>query len=220
MARWHMCFSKHFQDFSAAPGTSFRDAARDAPDGWIQVADDIRVTDVGQRYARALFELAEEAKATAAVERDLLALKAMAADSKDLRVLLASPSFSAEDKAAGLAGIAAKAKFHAITRKFLGLLSANRRADALVQVIDCFRKISAEQRGVVSAEIVTALPLSAAQAKGVASALSAALGKDPEISTRVDPALLGGIKVRVGSRLFDASLKSKLDSLKFALKRA
>jgi len=68
-----MCFSKHFQDFSAAPGTHFRDAARDAPDGWIQVADDIRVTDVGQRYARALFELAEEAKATAAVERDLVA---------------------------------------------------------------------------------------------------------------------------------------------------
>ena len=215
-----MCFSKHFQDFSAAPGRLFRDAARDAPDGWIQVADDIRVTDVGQRYARALFELAEEAKATAAVERDLVALKAMAADSKDLRVLLGSPSFSAEAKAAGLAGLAAKAKFHALTRKFLGLLSANRRADALLTVIDCFRKISADSRGVVSAEIVTALPLSAAQAKGVASALRTALGKDPEISTRVDPAILGGIKVRVGSRLFDASLKSKLDSLKFALKRA
>jgi len=121
---------------------------------------------------------------------------------------------------AGLAGIAAKAKFHALTRKFLGLLSANRRADALIHVVDCFRKISAEKRGVVSAEIVTALPLSAAQAKGVASALRTALGKDPEISTRVDAAILGGIKVRVGSRLFDASLKSKLDSLKFALKRA
>lgn len=215
-----MCFSKHFQDFSAAPGMHFRDAARDAPDGWIQVADDIRVTDVGQRYARALFELAEEAKATAAVERDLVALKAMVADSKDLRVLLHSPSFSAENKGAGLAGIAAKAKFHAITGKFLGLLSANRRANALVDVIDSFRKLSANARGVVSAEVVTAQPLSAAQAKGVAAALRTALGKDPEISTRVDPAILGGIKVRVGSRLFDASLKSKLDSLKFALKRA
>ena len=74
--------------------------------------------------------------------------------------------------------------------------------------------------GVVAAEVVTALPLSAAQTKGIASALRTALGKDPEISTRVDPAILGGIKVRVGSRLFDASLKSKLDSLKFALKRA
>jgi F-type H+-transporting ATPase subunit delta len=184
------------------------------------VADDIRVTDVGQRYARALFELAEEAKATAAVERDLVALKAMVAESKDLRVLLHSPSFSAESKGAGLAGLAAKAKFHAITAKFLGLLSANRRANALLDVIDSFRKLSANARGVVSAEVVTAQPLSAAQAKGVAAALRTALGKDPEISTRVDPAILGGIKVRVGSRLFDASLKSKLDSLKFALKRA
>lgn len=184
------------------------------------MADDIKATDVGQRYARALFDLAEEAKATAAVERDLVALKEMVAGSKDLRVLLESPSFSAEDKGAGLAGIAAKAKFHAITRKFLGLLSANRRAGALVEVIGGFRKLSAEKRGVVSAEVVTAVPLSAAQSKGVASALRTALGKDPEISTRVDPAILGGIKVRVGSRLFDASLKSKLDSLKFALKRA
>ena len=184
------------------------------------MADDIKVTDVGQRYARALFELAEDANATAAVERDLVALKGMYAESKDLRVLLDSPSFSSEDKGAGLAGIATKAKFHAITRKFLGLLAANRRANALVQVISGFQKLSADKRGVVSAEVVTALPLSAAQAKGVAAALRTALGKDPEISTRVDPAILGGIKVRVGSRLFDASLKSKLDSLKFALKRA
>ena len=72
----------------------------------------------------------------------------------------------------------------------------------------------------VAAEVVTALPLSSAQEKGVAAALRQALGKDPEISTRVDPSILGGIKVRVGSRLFDASLKSRLDSLKFALKRA
>ncbi len=184
------------------------------------MADDIKVTDVGQRYARALFELAEDAKAVVAVERDLVSLKAMYADSKDLRVLLDSPAFGSEAKGAGLAAIAVKAKFHAITRKFLGLLAANRRANALVQVIDSFRKLSADKRGVVTAEVVSALPLSAAQAKGVAAALRTALGKDPEISTRVDPAILGGIKVRVGSRLFDASLKSKLDSLKFALKRA
>jgi F-type H+-transporting ATPase subunit delta len=73
---------------------------------------------------------------------------------------------------------------------------------------------------VVSAQVVTAVPLSAEQTRGLASALRLSLGKDPEIETRVDPAILGGVKVRVGSRLFDASLKSKLDSLKFALKRA
>ncbi|HEY9217594.1 MAG TPA: F0F1 ATP synthase subunit delta, partial [Phenylobacterium sp.] len=74
--------------------------------------------------------------------------------------------------------------------------------------------------GTVAAEVVTALPLSPAQAQGVAAALRSALGRDPEISTRVDPAILGGIRVKVGSRLFDASLKSKLDQMKFALKRA
>jgi F-type H+-transporting ATPase subunit delta len=87
-------------------------------------------------------------------------------------------------------------------------------------VIDDFVRLASEARGEVQAQVTTALPLTAAQAKGVAQALRQALGKDPQIETRVDPALLGGIKVRVGSRLFDASLRSKLDSLKFALKRA
>jgi F-type H+-transporting ATPase subunit delta len=142
------------------------------------------------------------------------------AESKDLRVLVGSPAFSAEDKAKGLAAVAAKAKFNATTRKFLGLLSTNGRAAALPSVIAGFEDLSAKARGAVSAQVTTAIPLSAAQSKGVAAALRQALGKDPEIETRVDPAILGGIKVRVGSRLFDASLKSKLDSLKFALKRA
>ena len=72
----------------------------------------------------------------------------------------------------------------------------------------------------MSAEVITAVPLDAAQIDGLKTALRASLGKDPEITTRVDPAILGGVKVRVGSRLYDASLKSRLDSLKFALKRA
>ncbi len=83
-----------------------------------------------------------------------------------------------------------------------------------------FERLAAAHRGAVAAEVVTALPLTAAQLEGVAAALRQALGKDPELTARVDPAILGGLKVRVGSRLFDASLKSRLDSLKFALKRA
>ena len=184
------------------------------------MADDTKATDVGQRYARALFELAEEARSTAAVEADLVSLKKAWGESADLRRLLTSPTFTADEKGAGLGAIADKAKLNAVTRKFIGLLSANRRTAALPDVINAFIKLSADKRGVVAAEVTTALPLSPAQSKGLAAALRQALGKDPEISTRVDPAILGGIKVRVGSRLFDASLKSKLDSLKFALKRA
>jgi F-type H+-transporting ATPase subunit delta len=184
------------------------------------VADDSNLSNVGSRYAQALFDLANDQKQIAAVQADLNSLRKAIAESKDLRTLLASPAFSSEDKAKGLAGIAAKGQFNPTTRKFLGLLASNGRALVLSDVIAGFARLSAEARGAVSAEVVTALPLTAAQSKGVAAALRQTLGKDPEITTRVDPAILGGIKVKVGSRLFDASLKSKLDALKFALKRA
>jgi F-type H+-transporting ATPase subunit delta len=184
------------------------------------VADDSQASNVGGRYAQALFDLANDDKQVAAVEADLKSLKAALADSRDLRVLLGSPTFGEDDKGKGLAAIAAAAKFSPTTKKFLGLLSANGRTAALPAVIAAFERLAAEARGAISAQVTTALPLTAAQSKGVAAALRQALGKDPEIETRVDPAILGGIKVQVGSRLFDASLKSKLDSLKFALKRA
>jgi F-type H+-transporting ATPase subunit delta len=165
------------------------------------VADDSKVSNVGERYAQALFDLATDEGSTAAVEANLKSLKGALAESRELKTLVGSPAFSAEDKAKGLAAIAARAGFHATTAKFLGLLAAN-------------------GRGVVAAKVTTATALTAAQSKGVAAALRQALGKDPEIETRVDPSILGGIKVQVGSRLFDASLRAKLDSLKFALKRA
>jgi F-type H+-transporting ATPase subunit delta len=184
------------------------------------VADDSKASNVGERYAQALFDLANETKQLAAVEADLKSLKTALAESRDLRVLVASPAFSAEDKGKGLVAIAVKAKFNMTTIKFLGLLTTNGRAAFLPSIITSFQAMAAKARGAVSAQVTTALPLSAAQSKGLAAALRLSLGKDPEIETRVDPAILGGIKVQVGSRLFDASLKSKLDSLKFALKRA
>lgn len=184
------------------------------------MADDSKATDVSARYALALFELAKDAGEIAAVETDLKALKAMSAESADLRNVMVSPVFNADAKARVLAALAERGEFHAITRKFLGFLAAQRRVGALAAVIRSFEALSAAHRGVVSAQVTTAVPLTAAQAKGLQAALRLSLGKDPEIETRVDPAILGGLKVRVGSRLFDASLKSKLDSLKFALKRA
>jgi F-type H+-transporting ATPase subunit delta len=184
------------------------------------VADDSKASDVGDRYALALFDLAKDEGSLPPVEADLKSLKTMRAESRDLATLLSSPGFSAQDKAAGLAGIAERAGFHATTKKFLGLVAANGRASALPSIIASFERRSAAARGAVSAEVTTAQPLSAAQTQSLAAALRQALGKDPEIETKVDPALLGGLKVKVGSRLYDASLKSKLDQLKFALKRA
>ncbi len=184
------------------------------------MADDSRASDVGARYAQALFDLAVETGALLSVEADLKSLEAMVAASADLRVLLSSPRFDAADKATGLAALADAAGLGDTTRKFLGLLAANRRTLALGEVIKAFKALAAARRGSVSAKVVTAVPLTDAQTASLAAALRTALGKDPEIETLVDPAILGGVKVRVGSRLYDASLKSKLDSLKFALKRA
>ena len=184
------------------------------------MADDSKLSNVGGRYAQALFDLASEQNQLAAIEADVKSLKTALAESRDLKVLVASPAFSAEDKGRALGAIAAKAKFNPTTAKFLGLLSANGRVAALPATLTAFQALAAKARGAVSAQVTTALPLTAAQSKGLAAALRQSLGKDPEIETRVDPAILGGIKVQVGSRLFDASLKSKLDSLKFALKRA
>jgi F-type H+-transporting ATPase subunit delta len=155
-----------------------------------------------------------------AVETDLKSLKAMHADSADLRTLMSSPAFDAEQKGKGLAAVATAADFRATTQKFLGLVAANRRAAALPDMISAFERLAAADRGAISAQVTTALPLTPAQTKALAAALRTALGKDPEIETRVEPAILGGLKVRVGSRLYDASLKSRLDSMKFALKRA
>jgi F-type H+-transporting ATPase subunit delta len=184
------------------------------------VADDSKATDVGARYAQALFELAKDQGEVAAVGSDLKSLKSMCADSADLRTLIFSPAFGAEEKGKGLLAVAEAAKLSATTTKFLGLLAANRRASALLAIITGFESLAAADRGAVSAEVTTAIALTEAQTKSLASALRLALGKDPEIETRVDPAILGGVKVRVGSRLYDASLKSRLNSLKFALKRA
>jgi F-type H+-transporting ATPase subunit delta len=175
---------------------------------------------VGARYAQALFELAVEGRVLEAVEADLKGFTELLRQSPDLRRLLASPRFGAEEKGKGLAAVAERAKVQPLTAKFFGLLAANRRTNALTNIIAAFQRLVATRRGLVSAHVTTAIPLTDAQTAALKFALRQAIGKDPEIEARVDPAILGGVKVRVGSRLYDASLKSKLDSLKYALKRA
>jgi len=186
----------------------------------VQVADDSLASDVAARYARALFDLAVETDGLNAVETDLKSLKSMIESSADLRGVLVSPRHTAEEKARSLTVIGDRAGLGPTSQKFLGLLAANRRTAILRDVIVAFDRLVAARRGRVSALVTTAVALTTAQSDSLAAALRAALGKDPQIESRVDPAILGGVKVRVGSRLYDASLKSKLDSLKFALKRA
>ncbi len=184
------------------------------------MADEFRTTEVGDRYAQALFDLAVETGAIDAVRADLKSLRAAHGESADLRRLLSSPVLKAGDQARGLLAIGDKAGFNRTTRNFLGLLAQNGRARDLMAVSAGFERLYAIRTGAVSAEVVSASPLSAAQTAAILKALRAALGKDPEVTARVDPSILGGLKIKVGSKLFDASLKTKLDQMKFALKRA
>ena len=184
------------------------------------MAEDLKAADVGARYAQALFDLAKETGSMAAVEADLRALKAMRAESRELRTLMSSPIYSSEDKGKVLVALAVKAGFSMNTAKFLGLMTSNGRSAAIGSAIERYLTLAADERGAIAAEVITAVPLSATQQKSLKAALAQSLGRDPELETRVDPSILGGLKVRVGSRLYDASLRSKLDSLRFALKRA
>jgi F-type H+-transporting ATPase subunit delta len=184
------------------------------------VADDFRTTEVGDRYAQALFDLALETGRLDAVRADLKSLKAAWGESADLRRLALSPVISADDQGKGLVAVASSARFDQTTINFLGLLSQNGRAKDLPAVIAGFEARYAKHTGVVAAEVVSAQPLDARQVAAITAALSGSLGKAPELTTRVDPSILGGLKIKVGSKLFDASLKTKLDQMKFALKRA
>ncbi|CAN5148164.1 F0F1 ATP synthase subunit delta [soil metagenome] len=176
--------------------------------------------DVGARYAQALFDLADDKQIVAVVEQDVKSLKAMSAESPDLRRLIASPTYAAEDKGKALLALAAQAKFNGVTKKFIGLLAANNRVAALPAAIRAFEALAAARRGSVAAEVTSAVPLSKDQLSGLSKSLRQVLGKDPELSIKVDPTILGGLKVKVGSRLYDSSLRSRLDNLKHALKRA
>lgn len=178
------------------------------------------MADVGARYAQALFELADEAGALGPVESDLKSFRGLMGESPDFRRMVTSPTITSEDKGKALAAIADRGKAHPLTRNILGLLAANGRVSVLPALSTAFEKLAAARRGAVAAEVTSAIKLSAAEQKSIAAALKQAFGKDPEITTTVDPAILGGLKVKVGSKLFDASLKSRLDQLKFALKRA
>lgn len=173
---------------------------------------------IADRYSAALFALAEEKAAAQAVETDLKALKAMLAESADLRRLVSSPVITRRDQGAAIVALAEKAGWHEITRNLLGLLAKNRRLFTISGVIDAFLARLAAQRGEVTAEVATAKALTAAQKKSLAAALKKAVGKDVTLDVTVDPSLLGGLIAKVGSKMVDSSLKTKLQQLTLALK--
>lgn len=176
------------------------------------------VSGISGRYAVALFELALENKALKAVESDLANLKELLAESADLRELVSSPLYSRDAQSKGVQGVADAAKLSDLTVKFLGVLAANRRLGAIAAMIGDFEKLVAHHKGEVSAEVVSAHALTKTQLTALKKQLKAAIGRDVAIDASVDETLLGGLRVKVGSRMVDSSLKTKLDNLAIAMK--
>ena len=172
------------------------------------------------RYAQALLDLAEEAKSLPRVEKDLKSFNKMYASSPDLKRLAESPVYTTEDKVAALTAVAKKAKLSALTQQFIGIVAENRRAGDLPGIISAFNDMVARRRGSQVAKVTSAAKLTAAQLSAIKAQLKKSLGRPVDIETSVDPDLLGGFVVRIGSRLYDSSLKTKLEDLRLALKEA
>jgi F-type H+-transporting ATPase subunit delta len=172
------------------------------------------------RYAAALFELADEGDTLDAVAGDLGNLRSLLGESADLGRLIRSPVLSREEQGRAITAVAERAGFHELTVRFLGLLAQKRRLFVLPEIIAAYETMLAHQKGEVSAELVSAVALSDDQARAVQEQLSAALGQSVTLARAVDPSLLGGLVVRVGSRMIDASLRTKLQRLELAMKGA
>lgn len=180
--------------------------------------DDTITGGVAGRYASALFELAEEANQVRQVERDLAALQGMLDASADLKRMVRSPVFSSEEQGRAIAAVAEKADLAPLVVNFLKVLARNRRLFALRDMIRTFLALAARQRGEVNAEVASAHPLKDEQLAALKETLRASAGKDVQLVTKVDPTLLGGLIVKMGSRMIDSSLRTKLTSLKTAMK--
>lgn len=182
------------------------------------MAETTLVSGIAGRYATALFDLARDAGQLDAVAKDLGALAGMLAESRDLVRLVRSPVFSREDQAKAIAAVAEKAGLGDLVRRFLGVVAGNRRLFALSDIIASFKTLLSHHRGETVADVVSAVPLNDAQLAQIKSSLSTASAGNVVINAKVDPSLIGGLIVKFGSRMIDASIQTKLNSLKTAMK--
>lgn len=173
-----------------------------------------------QRYARALFELAQDNGKLADVNRDFAAFSEMVRENGDLASMIASPAFGRESKRDALVAIADAAGFTPIMKNFLGVMAENGRARELPSAQRAFDLLYASQRGIKRAVARTAKPMSASQRERLEGILAKAVGGDVELTEEVDESLIGGIQLRVGSTLVDASIAAKLDRMNSAMKGA
>ena len=176
------------------------------------------ISGVAERYASSLFEVALETGKVDAIGAALDGFQALIDESADLKRLVLSPVFTAEDQTNALVALAQKAGLDALVTNFLKVVAGNRRLFALPGMIKAYRQIAAAHRGEVTADVTSAHALTAEQDSELKAALKGVTGKDVTLAVTVDPSILGGLIVKVGSRQIDTSLRTKLSTLKLALK--
>ncbi len=170
------------------------------------------------RYATALFELARDAKAIDAVENSMGSIAQAVSESADLKSLTTNPVLSRDDAKKAIAAVAQAMKLDPLTTKTLGVLAHNRRLNEITAVARAFATLAASHRGEVTAEVTSAHALSAAQTKALLATLKTRVGSAVAIQTKVDPSLLGGLTVKIGSQMIDNSIKTRLNTLANAMK--
>lgn len=180
--------------------------------------DEPLMASVAGRYASALFELATDEGKVAEVEGDLVKFQALSDESADFVRMIRSPVIASDEQEKAISAVLSKAGVGALTINFFKLLAKNRRLFAASDIVRDFHSFAARARGEVRAEVTAAAPLADAQVADLKAALKASVGKDVTLLQKVDPSLLGGLVVKIGSRMVDSSLKTKLESMKFALK--
>lgn len=183
--------------------------------------EDPLISGMAGRYASALFELAREDKVTDAVKADLERFDAMVAGSPELTRLVRSPVFGVDEQLKALSAILDRAEFKGLAANFLRVITANRRLFAVRDMIRAYRALVARHKGEVSAQVTVAETLSDQNLEALKSALKNVTGgKDIDLDVKIDPAIIGGLVVKVGSRMIDSSLRTKLNAIKFAMKEA
>lgn len=173
---------------------------------------------IAARYATAIFDLAKDGKKLKVLESDVNALDAAITDSADFNALINSPIYTREEQGAAITAIAGKMKLSPIVKNTLGLMAAKRRLFVLPQLVAALRDLIAEEKGEVTAEVTSAKALTKAQSDSLAKTLKASTGKTVIINSSVDASIIGGLIVKVGSKMIDTSIKSKLDNLQNAMK--
>ncbi|WP_315770542.1 MULTISPECIES: F0F1 ATP synthase subunit delta [unclassified Bradyrhizobium] len=183
-------------------------------------AEDPSVSGVSGRYATALFELARDEKSVDAVKADLDRFNALLDESADLKRLVRSPVFGADVQLKALNAVLDKAGIAGVAANVLRVLTANRRLFAVTDVIRAFNALVAKYKGEATADVTVAEPLSDKNLDALKASLKTVTGKDVALNVKVDPAIIGGLVVKLGSRMIDSSLRTKLNSIKHAMKEA